>query len=298
MRLHANPNSPPLRLLATVLALGTFYWGLFRMPVPGSSGGGLEPEKARALQEESSVMRRYGNWERALPLTLKLHEAYPESHIYIGQLAEIYDHLGRYREEAGMWEKFIERAPRPIEGCPQIGESYDKQRLPKDALKAYEKCLAIDPTDPDQVFYLARALEKDGQIDRAAALYARGVELSPNYSDLAVGLARTRMRQGKLEEARKLAAGILAQSPRNADALLVLGLACERLGNRVEAKSYLERGVQAADGYADLHLALASLAEQDSDLNTAILHYGRAVELDRTNAEAAHRLALLKKVRQ
>lgn len=297
MRLHPNPNSAPLRLFVTVLALGMFYWGLFRLPVRGSSGGGLEPEEARALQEESTVMRRYGKWDRALPLTLKLHDAYPESHIYIGQLAEIYDHLGRYRDEAGMWEEFIERAPRPIEGCPQIGQSYEKQGLPKDAIKAYEKCAAIDSTDPDQIFYLAHAVEKDGQIDRAAALYARGVELSPNYSDLAVGLARMRMRQGKFEEARKLAAGILAGSPRNADALLVLGIACERLGNRAEAKSYLERGVQAADGYADLHLALASLAEQDSDLNTAILHYGRAVELDKTNAEAAHRLALLKKVR-
>jgi tetratricopeptide (TPR) repeat protein len=298
MGLHANPESPPLRLFVTVLALGSFYWGLFGMPIPSQSGGGLDPEKARELQDESAVMRRYGNWRRALPLTLRLHEAYPENPIYIGQAAEAYDHLGRYREEAGMWEEFLQRAPRPIEGCPQIGEAYDKQGLPKEAIEAYQKCVAIDPMDPDQVFYLARELEKDGQIDRAATFYARGVELSPNYTDLAAGLARMRVRQGKFEEALKLATGILTQSPRNADALLVLGLACERLGRRAEAKSYFERGVQAADGYADLHLALAKLAEQDADLNTAILHYGRVVELDRTNAEAAHRLALLKKVRE
>ena len=297
MRLHANPNSPTLRLLATALVLGMFYYGLFRMPVPGSSGG-LDPDQARELQEESAVMRRYGNWTKALPLTLKLHEAYPESHIYIGQLAEIYDHLGRYREEAEMWEQFLERAPRPIEGCPQIGQAYEKQGLPKKALQAFEKCLAIEPTDPDQIFYLARAVEQDGQTDRAAALYARGVELSPNYSDLAIGLARMRMRQGKFEEARRLLIHVLDQSPKNPDALLVLGLACERLGERKEAKSYLERGVAVAGDYADLHLALASLAEQDADLNTAIQHYGKAVELDKTNAQAAHRLEMLRKVRQ
>lgn len=298
MRLNANPSSPPLRFFATVLALGAFYWGLFRVPVAGTSGGGLEPDQARELQDESAVMRRYGNWTKALPLTLKLHEAYPESHIYIGQLAEIYDHLGRYREEAAMWEDFLERSPRPVEGCPQIGQAYEKQGLPKQALKAFERCLAIEPTDPDQVFYLARAVEKDGQIDRAAALYARGVELSPNYSDLAIGLARARMRQGKFEQARDLLVHVLDQSPKNPDALLVLALTCERLGQRKEAKGYLERGVQAAGDYAELHLALANLAEQDADLNTAILHYGKAVELDKTNAEAAHRLEMLRKVRQ
>jgi len=298
MRLHANPNSPPLRLFATVLALGAFYWGLFRVPVAGSAGGGLEPDKARELQEESAVMQRYGNWTKALPLTLKLHEAYPESHIYIGQLADIYDHLGRFREEAEMWEAFLERAPRPIEGCPQIGQSYEKQGLPKQAMKAFERCLAIEPTDPDQVFYLARSVEKDGQIDRAAALYARGVELSPNYSDLAVGLARVRMRQGKVEEARRLLVHVLEQSPKNPDALLVLGLACERLGQRQEAKNYLERGVAVAGDYVDMHLALASLAEQEADLTTAILHYGKAVELDKSNTDAARRLDMLRKVRQ
>jgi protein O-GlcNAc transferase len=297
MGFSANPNAQPTRLAVAAVALGIFYWGVYRAPVPGASGKSLDPEKSRELQEESAVLRRFGKWKRALKPTLKLHEAYPESHIYIGQLADIYDHLGRYREEAAMWEDFLQRAPRPIEGCPQIGDAYEKEGAAKLAIQAFEKCLALDPNSPDQVFYLGRAYERNGEIDRAAETYERGLAISPAYADLGVGLARMRLRQGQAEEAEALAGKVLAQSPKNPDALLVMGLACLRRGRRDEAKQYLERGVQVADGYADLHLALANLDEQDADLDGAIAHYQKAIALDKSNADAAHRLELLRRAR-
>lgn len=297
MRFRPNPNFRPQRFVIAALALGIFYWGLYRMPQRTGGAISLDPETSRQLQDESAVMRRYGNWARALPPTLRLHEAYPESHIYVAQLAEIYHHLAQYREETAMWEAFWVRAPLPIEACPQIGDAYQNQGRPKQAISAFERCLALDPNSPDQSFYLARALERNGETERAAAVYAQGLALHPENSDLAVGLARVRLRQGKLEEARALAEKAAARSPKNADALLVLGLLSAREGRRAEAMSYLERGVQVADGYADLHLALASLAEQDANLNLAILHYQKAVQLDKSNTEAAQRLEMLERAR-
>lgn len=291
---RANSNAQPVRLAVAVLALGAFYWGLYRMPVPGAKAG-MDPEQSRELQDQAAVMRRYGKWARALPPTMKLHNAYPDNHIYIGQLAEIYDHLGKYREEAAMWEQFLVHAPLPIEGCPQIGEAYEKQELAKQAIAAFEKCLALEPESPDQIFYLARALEHDGQTDRAAELYQRGTAANPAYADLTIGLARIRLRQGKPEEARRVAAAALVESPNNADALLVLGLACLREGDRAAARNYFERGVRVADGYADLHLALANLDEQDANLNEAIEHYQKVVALDKSNQQAAERLDLLRR---
>lgn len=291
---RSNSNAQPVRLLVAVLALGAFYWGLYRMPVPGAKAG-LDPQKSRDLQDQAAVMRRYGKWDRALAPTMKLRNAYPENPIYIGQLAEIYDHLGRYREEAAMWEQFLVHAPRPIEGCPQIGDAYEKQGLPKQAIAAFEKCLGLEPESPDQIFYLARALERDGQTDRAAELYQRGAAADPAYADLTIGLARIRLQQGKPDEARRVAAAALVESPKNPDALLVLGLACVREGDRTAARNYFERGVRVADGYADLHLALANLDEQDANLNEAIEHYEKVVALDKSNQQAAERLDLLRR---
>jgi tetratricopeptide (TPR) repeat protein len=297
MRARLNPKPPWARLAGSLLALGAFYWGLYRMPVPGAAGAALNSEKSRQLQDETAVLHRQGKWAQALEPTLRLHAAYPESPIYAGHLAEIYDHLGRYREEAGMWEQFLVHAPRPIEACPQIGQAYQKQGLPKQAIAAFEKCLSFEPDSPDSIFVLAHALEQDGQTDRAGALYERGLALNPRSADLAMGSARIKLRQGKLEDARQLAARTLAAFPKNPDALLVLGLACARQGDRAAARSYLERGVEIADGYADLHVALGNLAEQDANLGVAIQQYQKAAQLDKNNLEAINRLEMLRKAR-
>src|SRR5579863_6759838 len=134
MRFRPNPNFRPQRLLAALAALGLFGWGLYWMPAWSGGKNELDPEASRKLQDQSAVMRRYGNWTRALPPTLRLHEAYPQSHIYIAQLAEIYHHLGQYREEAAMWEEFWTRAPLPIEACPQVADAYEKQGLRRQAI--------------------------------------------------------------------------------------------------------------------------------------------------------------------
>ena len=300
--MSARPNSktPLPRLLASALALGAFCWGVsFRVPAhAGAGNAALDPDESRRLQETATQLLRAEKWSEALEPTLKLHAAYPESHIYIGQLAEIYNHLGRYRDEAAMWEEFLLRSPQPIEGCPQIAEAYTRQGLEAQAISAYEKCLAFEPYNPDSILFLARARERAGEVDRAAELYQRGIAVSPAYPDLETGLARMRLRQGKAEEARTLAAQVLKQSPTNTDALLVMGLACQRLGLRKDARGYFERGVQLADTYTDFHIALANMAEQDSDRAAAIRHYEKVTEQDATNAEAARRLAVLRGARQ
>jgi tetratricopeptide (TPR) repeat protein len=296
--MRPNWKATAARIAMLSAALGVFCWGVYWMPAPGSRTSGLDPEKARALQDESAVMRRYGKWARALPATLELHEAYPESHIYIAELAEIYHHLSRYREEAAMWEAFWMRAPLPIEACPQIGDAYQAQGLAKQAIAALERCLALEPESPDQLFYLAHELERDGESERAAAVYAHGLVVKPEDPDLAIGLARVRLRQGKYAECRALAGAVIEHTPNNPDALLVLGLLATRQGHRAEARHYLERGVRAADGYADLHLALANLAEQDANLDAAIFQYRRVTELDKNNRDAAQRLQMLERARR
>ena len=88
-------QNPVLQAAASTLALGVFVWGLsVHVPVRGDVGPALDPEESRKMQETATRLSRSEKWQEALAATLRLHAAYPESHIYIGQLAEIYDHLG------------------------------------------------------------------------------------------------------------------------------------------------------------------------------------------------------------
>jgi tetratricopeptide (TPR) repeat protein len=290
------------RLALPVVTLAAFYAMLFwfsveRARVSHQPRPALTAEQSKALLARSKSLIAEGNYREALQPSLLLFAAYEENHIYIEQVAEIYEHLGDYQHAAQYWEKYLDHAPRPETGCPQIGDDYWKQGEagePK-AIAAYERCLKLDPTNPDAIFYLAHALEKSGELDRAASVYQQGIKTSPQYVDLRLGLARVWVQQGKYPEAQQATQQVLAKSPNNVDALLVMGLSYMRQHNLKEAKKYLTKGVKLSDTYTDFHLALAHIAEVEKDDREAMRQYTRILELQPDNGAVRARLESLKK---
>jgi tetratricopeptide (TPR) repeat protein len=280
----------------STLSLGSFFWGIYRMPLPGSSGTQMDAEESRQLRDEVALACRMGRWQHALKPALRLHAAYPGEPVYMASLGETYSRLERYREAAQIWSEYLDHSPTPIEGCPQAPQSYEKLGAHAEAIRLFERCLSFEPDNPDSLYYLAHALESSNQIGRAEELYLRGVAVRPDNPDLQIGLARIRLRQGRPEEARGLAAAVLERQAGNVDALLVMGLASRRLGDRARAKAYLTRGAGLAPRDGDFVLSLAQMAEEDADVQAAIGFYERAAALDQANPELARKLATLKRV--
>jgi tetratricopeptide (TPR) repeat protein len=300
-RLRLNPMvrrviAHVARLLPPLLVLAIFFWVLLGHGARPKKKIVLSRQESADLVESSRNLLGQGKYDEALKPTLTLHEAYPDNQIYIGTLADIYDHLGKFKEEAETWETFMDHAPTPIEACPKIGQAYLKSGNEKGAITAFERCLALDSNNPDSYFYLAHTLELAGQTDRAAELYDKGLKLAPNYEDLRLGLARMWLRQDKVAQARDAALAILAKSPDKVDALLTAGMALYRLNDYAQARKYLTHGVQLSDNYADFHRVLALVAEAEKDNAEAARQYGRVVELDPSDAHSrARRDALAKK---
>ena len=248
----------------------------------------LMQEELQLLVDQSKSLIDQGRYADALTPTLTLSGAYPENHIYLGHLAVIYDHLGRYDEEARYWEMFMDHAPTPIEACPQIGQAYWKQgeKFVAQALAAYQRCLALDPKNPDSLFYFGHALEMSGQWKQAVEQYKKGLAISPGYDDLSLGLARCWLRLDRPGDAKKLAERVLRRHPDSSDAFLVLGLFYMRADNYPEARKVLTRGSQLAEGDADFHVLLARTAEHMNDNAEALRQYTRVVELRPDDAQA------------
>lgn len=285
-----------IRIIAPALALGCYLWALSsgdptigRDSDPTGSGTVLTVEESRQILEESRLLRRQGQNQKALEDLLKLHSAYPENHIYLQDLATLYEQMGKPREEAEYWEEFVRHAPLPIEGCPQIGQAYEKQGLRTQATDAFRRCLSFEPNNPDSIFQLAHSLEVERQYAESEELYERGMAVEPQYVDMQTGLARVQLRQGRIADAQKTAAKVVAAHPNDPDALLVLALISWRQGNTAQAKLYLERGIQVSDRSAELHEVLGRIAEQTGDLHTAVHEYSAALALDGDNQEIAQR---------
>jgi len=265
----------PLALLAV---FGAAIYGRHLWLARGSRAT-LTPQDAQLLTDSSKAFMDQGRYQEALAPTLKLYQAYPENHIYIGHLAEIYDHLGQYGEEAQYWEKYVDRAPTPVEACPKYGQAYAKAGRDKEAIAAFQRCLSFSPKNSDSYFYLAHAQEMDGQWDEAAKNYEAGLAISPDYTDLKLGLARCRLRQDQPAEALKIANQVLAKNPNKADALLILGMVYLHDDKPAEAKTALERGVKLADTDPDFHRLLARAYGDLNDSKGELREYNRLVEL-------------------
>jgi tetratricopeptide (TPR) repeat protein len=290
-------DSPALRIVASAGVLALFYWSLFTgaapAPAPVAPVAGLTAEGTRSLAEETKALVRGGSYEKALDPARKLHEAYPANHIYIDQLATVYHYLKRPKEEAELWEEYLEKAPVPDEACPALGLAYRAQGLEDKARDAFSRCLDLDPSNPDFVLHLALSCERSGGGDKARELYERGLALAPDYPDLRLGLARLDLRAGRVAQAEEAARRVLQRSPDNVDALLVAGLASLRGGSADEARVHLERGVRLSPDYTDLVLALAATSVRQGRVEEARREYARVLELDPGNGEALRARARL-----
>ncbi|HET6841908.1 MAG TPA: tetratricopeptide repeat protein [Candidatus Angelobacter sp.] len=263
--------------LCVVLVYVAFLEKPWFHPAPASAAE-FSADDAGGLWEESKSLVRDGKYEQALPGVLRLHEKYPGNHIYLEMAAEIYNHLGRYKEETEYWEMYLDRAPDPSDACARLGAAYQEQGKEKEAISAQERCLERDPQNTDYIFFLAHSLERAGQTSRAGELYQRGLKISPDNSDLQTGYARVLIREGKREQAKGLILRRLEKAPDDVDALLVAGLILSGEGDLPKAKQYLTHGVQLSDGYLDFHRALADIAEREHDYPEAIRHYDRILK--------------------
>ncbi len=261
--------------------------------------GGRAPAPPPAITSPSDQVQaasapyKAGRYGDALAPTLVLTRAFPGNHIYAEQLAVIYHHLDRPKDEAEAWEQFVRTSPAPFEACPQIVEAYRRQGLIPAAVDAANRCLAFAPDDPDMMYGAGRAAEWSGEMERAGDLYRRALAIAPQYMDVRTGLARVRLRAGDTSGALHAAQEVLARQPEDTDALFVAGMALLRLGRLSEARRQLERGLALAEAYPDLHLALGMVEQDDHHPDAARRQYQRALAIDPTREDVRDRLTRL-----
>jgi len=284
-------NSHVVRISLPLIVLCLFYGVIYYVPSisPANAQAVSGIEQTREILDLSRKNLRENKAQDALALTEKLHQAYPQNHIYIEQLANIYHILERYKEEAESWELYLKLSPTPVEACPQIGEAYRRQGLIQETLNACQRCLTMDEKNVDSLFYLALAYERSNQLDKAAEFYERAVQLYPPYPDTRIGLARVLLRQGKAAKAEEIISKVYEQSPNNVDCLLVFGMTRRLAGKLDEAKKYLQHGIELSATYTDFYVVLGGIAEQEGDIAGAIKYYDRVLELAPENRDIATR---------
>ncbi len=285
MRSHAIQIALPL-LVLTLLYVGVADSGPKQL---GRAAEPLSQEKIADLLTQSRARLREGKYDQAVVPARQLADAFPQNPIYQETLAILYGRLKDYRQESRRWEQVVRFSPLPLEYCPQLAASYRKQGLVAEMRDACERCLKLDPDNPEMLCLLGVAEESAHRFGRAQEVYRRALQADPSSIDAAIGFARTTLFTGDSAEARKAAIGVLARNPGDTQALLVLGMALRAEGNLAEAKRQLNRALEIRADDVDVHAVLGGIAEQEDDRGLALQHYNKALEIDPDRREIAGR---------
>jgi tetratricopeptide (TPR) repeat protein len=140
----------------------------------------------RAREVERAIAER--RFEHALPIALELRDSYPREPLAELWLAAIYRGAGRPADEVQAWERFIAFGSAPAEACPGLAEALARKGDPM--VPAYERCVRMDPSDPERLLDLAAALERAGQSAAARETYQRASDLDPDHPVVVRALER------------------------------------------------------------------------------------------------------------
>ena len=273
-------DSPAVRLAASLGMLGLLYWLTFAPKATANRTPDVVAEHVESLVAASSEHYEAERYRDALAPTEALVARYPTQHVYLRRLATIYQHLGRRRDEAAAWHRFIDVSPTPWEACPAVSTAHVAANDPAGALAATETCWKVAPFDPDAAFFLGRARERTGNHVDAAAMYRRAMEIDPKHSDSQLGLARLDLMADRLDAARSGALSVVERHPKHSDATLILALVAQRQGDRASARHYFNRTLTLAEGSVDAHIGLGIIEFGEKKLDTSRKHFERALELD------------------
>ncbi|MFS8906391.1 tetratricopeptide repeat protein [Synechococcus sp. O70.2] len=157
---------------------------------------------------------------------------------------------------------------------------------------AYRQVLALQPEQPDALYFLGILCYQTGRLEEAAAHLAKAAQLRPDQAAFQSNLGAVYQALGKLEAAIGCYRQAVALQPDHLQAFYNLGLCHFQLGQYDQAELYYRRALALQPQDPQILTDLAHIERQKGRLATAIDHLEQALALEFT-PERAQELAEL-----
>ena len=237
----------------------------------------------RDYMRSENYSRAISNFQQALEYDPQLAAA----HYYMGQA---YLEMEQLTEALAALEKAVEIDPAYISAYHSIGQTYLEQGDTTQARDFFDQLAQAKPNDCDiQVAYGYVMANQLGEVEKGMAAFEKAKSLCPEnpaaYQYLAYALPNER-RDQKIENFKRyleLSEGE-ATDPEALQYLFGLYFAEEQYQ---EAKSTIDRALAADPADANLQLYAGVVADKLGNYQSAIEHYGSALEIN-PNLEQAY----------
>ncbi|UCH77719.1 MAG: tetratricopeptide repeat protein [Candidatus Coatesbacteria bacterium] len=193
-------------------------------------------------------------------------------------------------EQISFFLNATQQDPNFAEAHLMLAEAYRKEKNFSEAKPAYERARELAdyyPAAPVGLAALARK-EDPENVDAAAYLYNEALALDPSYAPVFDGQGGMYFASGDYEAAREAYEKFVAVWPSNKDGYYALGNTLWLLGkDSPEWKALLREAIENYDqslaidpDFAAAHYNLASVYKIFEDVDNAIFHYRRYIELE------------------
>ncbi len=176
-----------------------------------------------------------------------------------------------------------------------LGAALLRENDAREAVKAYETAVRLDPAAVDSWINRGVALKDLGRLKDAEDSYRRAIELAPGDAVAVNNLANVVTSQGRGAEAVDLLRRAVELDPTYADAKANLGVALREAGGdagEVEALSLLEAAMRQHPGHVHLLNAYGNTLRQAGRIDEAIQVLTEATQVSPLHAEAQNNLGL------
>ena len=248
------------------------------------------------LEKIDSVIELYSNGQiqEALETIEALSKDFPNNPLLLNISGVCYAGLSLMDDAVKSYEKAVAIKPDYADAHFNLGNILRDLGELDGAIKSFVKTIEIMPEYDEAQYNLGVTLQELGQLDEAIEQYEKALSINPENTDLILNLGFIYQSLGQIDEAIEQYDNALTIDPNNVKVLNNLGNAYNDLGQLDVAIKCYEKALAIKPDYADVYYNLGFIYQDLGQVDLAIKQYEHAVAIN-DYAEAYHSLSYLKK---
>ncbi len=212
---------------------------------------------------------------------------YPGSAELAKARGEVALRSGKLEEALGQFEAALKKAPDDLSTRFFIAQTLMKMRKFDQAVAVLDAIQKIDPEYPGLSLERGLYFEETGQSEEALRMYEAALKKAPNDVDLKLRIASTQVAAGAAKQAEPLLKEVIRERGNSAEANHFLGRSMLLSGSNLnEAMRHLRRAVELDANRAEYHLYVGWAANEAGQPELAEASLEKALELDATLGDA------------